>query len=184
MEIVVSVVFAIHLIKGAYVGNRFNSSVRSPPNKWGNPLSFLRDDWQLCYVLRCRSKRHPSYLFQSIWRRRSSRIGSCSARPSFHSCGGTGSASQTIHQCRYSGHTSRSHGLGETHSAHASARTHNHFLSLPKKTTIYICQNKATGWLIQANIIGSNRQGFVYWLANGVAVYGSYHLWTPWDEPF
>lgn len=159
--------FAIHLIREAYVRNRFNSAICSPTNKWGNPLSFLRD-----FFLRCRSKHRPSYLFQSTWCRRLSRTGSCSARPSCHSCGGTGSASQTIHHCRYSGHTSRSRGLGETHSAHVRARahTHNHFLSLPKKTTICICQNKATVWLIQANIIGSNRQGFASRLANGVAV--------------
>lgn len=142
--------------RGAYVENPFNNAGCSPPNKWGNPLSFVK-----FYILRCRSKHHRSYLSQSMWCRWPSRTGSCSARPSCYSCGGTGSASQTIHHCRYSGHTSRSRGLGETHSAHASARTHNHFLSLPKKTTIYICQNKTKGWLIQANIIGSKRQEFV-----------------------
>lgn len=135
--------------RGAYVENPFNNAGCSPPNKWGNPLSFVK-----FYILRCRSKHHRSYLSQSMWCRWPSRTGSCSARPSCYSCGGTGSASQTIHHCRYSGHTSRSRGLGR-HTVHTQSLSlltkENQHLYLPKQSNGLIDPGKYN-WFIQTGI--------------------------------
>lgn len=159
------VVFAIHLIREAYVGNRFNSAICSPTNKWGNPLSFLSDFFKV--PLEASSLLpFPEHMMPSAV---SHRLLLCSS---------VMSQLRGNWQC-FPNHPSlqiqRPHEQkpwpgGDTQRTRTCTRTHNHFLSLPKKTTICICQNKATVWLIQANIIGSNRQGFVSRLANGVAV--------------